>query len=160
MPSGGGGNSRSANPYEHYDNPSIEGDDLIDPDDGESHALSLKYVQCPMTNLTPSNPRRPRRPHQHLHLRPRTPNRQHLLLASELQLPHRPQRPRLPELRHPGRRPPRAHQHARRDRVGNAAPRPAGRLGEDAAGAVAEVLAGRHAEPGRWHGRRGARRGG
>ena len=35
MPSGGGGNSRSANPYEHYDNPSIEGDDLIDPDDGK-----------------------------------------------------------------------------------------------------------------------------
>lgn len=36
MPSaaGGGGGSRSANPYEHYDNPSMEGDDLIDPDDG------------------------------------------------------------------------------------------------------------------------------
>ncbi|KAM0718474.1 hypothetical protein Q7P37_005544 [Cladosporium fusiforme] len=33
MPSGGGGSSQSANPYEHYDNPSIEGDDLIDPDD-------------------------------------------------------------------------------------------------------------------------------
>jgi hypothetical protein len=36
MPSGGGGGSRSANPYEHYDNPSMEGDDLIDPDDGKS----------------------------------------------------------------------------------------------------------------------------
>lgn len=36
MPSGGGGgSSQSANPYEHYDNPSLEGDDLIDPDDGE-----------------------------------------------------------------------------------------------------------------------------
>ena len=36
MPSaaGAGGGSRSANPYEHYDNPSMEGDDLIDPDDG------------------------------------------------------------------------------------------------------------------------------
>jgi len=33
MPSAGGGGSRSANPYEHYDNPSMEGDDLIDPDD-------------------------------------------------------------------------------------------------------------------------------
>jgi hypothetical protein len=42
MPSGGGGSSRSANPYEHYDNPSIEGDDLIDPDDGELHGLSLR----------------------------------------------------------------------------------------------------------------------
>jgi hypothetical protein len=30
-----GGGSRSANPYEHYDNPSMEGDDLIDPDDGK-----------------------------------------------------------------------------------------------------------------------------
>ena len=35
MPSGGGGSSQSANPYEHYDNPSLEGDDLIDPDDGQ-----------------------------------------------------------------------------------------------------------------------------
>ena len=32
MPSGGGGAGQSANPYEHYDNPSA--DDLIDPDDG------------------------------------------------------------------------------------------------------------------------------
>jgi len=32
MPSGGGG-SQSANPYEHYDAPTVE-DDLIDPDDG------------------------------------------------------------------------------------------------------------------------------
>ena len=33
MPSGGGGGGQSANPYEHYDAPTIE-DDLIDPDDG------------------------------------------------------------------------------------------------------------------------------
>jgi hypothetical protein len=38
MPSGGGGGSRSANPYEHYDNPSMEGDDLIDPDDGKAQS--------------------------------------------------------------------------------------------------------------------------
>ena len=43
MPSGGGGNSRSANPYEHYDNPSIEGDDLIDPDDGKFHGAHIEY---------------------------------------------------------------------------------------------------------------------
>lgn len=159
MPSGGGGSSRSANPYEHYDNPSIEGDDLIDPDDGNSHASFIPRTRSLTPNL--SNPRRPRRPHQHhQHLRPRAPNRQHHLLASKLQLPHRPQRPRLPQLRHPGRRPPRAHQHARRVRVGDPAPRSARCLGEDAAGAVAEVLARRYAEPGRWHGRCGARRGG
>lgn len=61
MPSGGGGNSRSANPYEHYDNPSIEGDDLIDPDDGMSE---LSYLSCPrsqnpsslVTNISPQQP--------------------------------------------------------------------------------------------------------
>jgi hypothetical protein len=40
MPSGGGGSSRSANPYEHYDNPSMEGDDLIDPDDGKAQSAT------------------------------------------------------------------------------------------------------------------------
>lgn len=51
MPSAGGGGSRSANPYEHYDNPSMEGDDLIDPDDGEHH--SLNTMQCQHGSLTP-----------------------------------------------------------------------------------------------------------
>lgn len=40
MPSSVGGN-QSGNPYEHYDNP-VEGDDLIDPDDG-------KLIQCEST---------------------------------------------------------------------------------------------------------------
>jgi hypothetical protein len=40
VPSGGGGSSRSANPYEHYDNPSMEGDDLIDPDDGKAQSAT------------------------------------------------------------------------------------------------------------------------
>lgn len=46
MPSSGGGNSRSANPYEHYDNPSLEGDDLIDPDDGLSspHRFNITRI--------------------------------------------------------------------------------------------------------------------
>jgi hypothetical protein len=60
MPSGGGGNSRSANPYEHYDNPSMEGDDLIDPDDGRSHAIFREYLNKAMANNIHSNPRRPR----------------------------------------------------------------------------------------------------
>lgn len=33
MASSAGGN-QAGNPYEHYDNP-VEGDDLIDPDDGK-----------------------------------------------------------------------------------------------------------------------------
>ncbi|TKA22057.1 hypothetical protein B0A50_08436 [Salinomyces thailandicus] len=33
MPSGGNANNQTANPYEHYDAPSVEDDDLIDPDD-------------------------------------------------------------------------------------------------------------------------------
>jgi hypothetical protein len=107
------------------------------------------------TNMPSSHPRRPRRPGP----RPRSPNRQHHLEPSQRQLPHRPQRPRLPQLRDPRRRPPRARQHARRIRLGDSAPRPPGRLGEDAPGPVAQVSAGRHAEPGRRDGRRGEGRG-
>lgn len=51
MPSGGGGGgSQSANPYEHYDNPSMEGDDLIDPDDGELYKADM--IQCQHEALT------------------------------------------------------------------------------------------------------------
>ncbi|KAK4554578.1 hypothetical protein LTR86_008433 [Recurvomyces mirabilis] len=33
MPGPGGNNGQSGNPYEHYDSPTVEDDDLIDPDD-------------------------------------------------------------------------------------------------------------------------------
>lgn len=42
MPGGGGGNAASANPYEQYDSPNVDGDDdLIDPDDGEPMPWTL-----------------------------------------------------------------------------------------------------------------------
>jgi len=54
MPSAGGGGSRSANPYEHYDNPSMEGDDLIDPDDGEPHsAVIAQILYKALTSIQP-----------------------------------------------------------------------------------------------------------
>lgn len=38
MPSGSNPNpNQSANPYEHYDEPAGNDDDLIDPDDGTLH---------------------------------------------------------------------------------------------------------------------------
>lgn len=51
MPSGGGGGGQSANPYEHYDAPTVE-DDLIDPDDGELSSVSLLCYDNVLTILT------------------------------------------------------------------------------------------------------------
>lgn len=42
MPSGGG--NQSANPYEHYDAPVDDNDDLIDPDDGKSHPSNYLHT--------------------------------------------------------------------------------------------------------------------
>jgi hypothetical protein len=48
----------SSNPYEHYNQPHVEDDDLIDPDDGTSLLLlnfsdTRIYVAASLTNLKP-----------------------------------------------------------------------------------------------------------
>lgn len=133
----------SSNPYEHYDNTSIE-QDLIDPDDGMPP--SPVYFPILKTNvIVRSRYQRLRRPPT-TNQRPSAPNRQHPTL---LLLARHP--PILPHLLHPRRRPARPNQHHRRKRVGDALARPVGGVGEDAAGAVAEVPPGRDAATRRRH---------
>jgi hypothetical protein len=59
----------SSNPYEHYNEPQVDDDDLIDPDDGTcpSHlptSLLEFYRLIDLDNMltSASQPRRPRRP--------------------------------------------------------------------------------------------------
>ncbi|KAK0324188.1 hypothetical protein LTR82_004625 [Friedmanniomyces endolithicus] len=52
MPSGGGGGGASANPYEHYDAPTIE-DDLIDPDDATLDDLDDPINGAKTSDRTP-----------------------------------------------------------------------------------------------------------
>ena len=103
----------SSNPYEHYNSPEVEDDDLIDPDDGTlSRTSKSTHLTQPFNTILiiPSKPRRPRRS-------PPTPQRQFLPPTSHRQHSNRlrlcpPQRI-LPHLPHPRRRPTGAHKHNR-----------------------------------------------
>ena len=110
-----------------YDNDAVERD-LIDPDDG---MLAAAYGICTMhcnTKLTScSDPRRPRRPTAG-DLGPRSAYWENCARWCQYAV--------VFDIKHPWRRPPCAHQHHRRDSMGDTVARPARHLGEDEAGVI------------------------